>query len=282
MALITMKNRLQPRSGSTLVYDIKPEAVGWKYLAYQQIVLQPGARFEYRTEGVEAAFLPLVGSGEFRVDGQSFPVSRKSVFAEPCSLLYAPPGKAVTVQATSRLEFTIGAAPAEGKYSVRFFTPDEMRMELRGGGAAQREVHHVLSHPMPAERLIIYEVYVNGGGWSGWPPHCHDGFRGSPYLEETYLYYMDPPDGFALQYSYRIDDAQGEAFTVRHGDLVLTAPGFHSTVVAPGYNLYFLNYLAGDPFDEKRAAAPYSDPQYTWIVDRWETNYRNLPIIGVK
>src|SRR5262249_7945414 len=153
---------------------------------------------------------------------------------------YVPPGKTVTAIATTRFEFTIGAAPAEGKYPVRLFTAQEMRMELRGGGAAHREVHHVLSHPMPAERLIVYEVYVNGGGGSGWPPHCNDGFRGSPYLEETYLFYLDPPDGFAIQNSYRIDDGREDAFSVRNGDLVLTAPGFHSTIVVPGYNLYFL------------------------------------------
>ena len=276
-----MKNRFRPRCGSTLVYDIQPEAVGWNYLAYQQVALQPGESYEYRTEGVEAALLPLTGDGEFRVGGASFPVARKGVFAAAASLLYVPPGNSVTALATTRFEFTLGAAPAEGKYPVRQFTPKEMRVELRGGGAAQREVHHVLSHPLPAERLIVYEVYVGGGGWSGWPPHCHDGFRGSPYLEETYLFYLDPPEGFAIQNSYRLDDGREEAFTVRQGDLVLTAPGFHSTIVAPGYNMYFLNYLAGSLYDDRRATAPYSDPRYTWIVDRWETNYRNLPIVGV-
>src|SRR5438094_133291 len=237
---ITMNNKFKPRSDETLVFDIKPDAVGWKYLRYQQVVLQPGEGYEYRSEGAEAALLPLAGSGEFRVGDRTFPVSRKGVFAEAAGLLYVPAGKSVTARATTRFEFTIGAAPAEGKYPVRLFTPQEMRMELRGGGAAQREVHHVLSHPMPAERLIMYEVYVGGGGWSGWPPHCHDGFRGSPYLEETYLFYLDPPDGFAIQNSYRLDGEE-EAFSVRNGELVLTAPGFHSTIVAPGYNMYFLN-----------------------------------------
>ena len=37
--------------------------------------------------------------------------------------------------------------------------------------------------------------------------------------------------------------------------LVLTAPGFHSTIVAPGYNMYFLNYLAGNLYDDQRATA---------------------------
>ena len=52
--------------------------------------------------------------------------------------------------------------------------------------------------PLPAERLILYEVYVPRGKWSGWPPHCHDGWEGSPYLEETYYFRFDPPNGWCM------------------------------------------------------------------------------------
>ena len=34
-----------------------------------------------------------------------------------------------------------------------------------------------------------------GGSWSGYPPHCHDGKFGSPYLEETYYYRISPDNG---------------------------------------------------------------------------------------
>src|SRR5438477_9575518 len=95
----TMKNKFKPRPDATMLYDIQPQAVGWKYLRYQHVALRPGERYEYRTAGVEAALVPLTGSGEFRVDGRSFPVSRKGVFAEPPSLLYVPPGKSVTAHA---------------------------------------------------------------------------------------------------------------------------------------------------------------------------------------
>ena len=63
----------------------------------------------------------------------------------------------------------------------------------------------MLAHPLPAERLILYEVYVPRGGWSGWPPHCHDGYEGSPYLEETYYFRLDPADGWAI---LNADDAR--------------------------------------------------------------------------
>ena len=35
-----------------------------------------------------------------------------------------------------------------------------MKQEVRGGGVAVRQVNHILAHPLPAERLILFEVYV--------------------------------------------------------------------------------------------------------------------------
>ena len=42
-----------------------------------------------------------------------------------------------------------------------------MKKEFRDGGAARRQVNHVLAAPLPAERLILFEVYVPGGAWFG-------------------------------------------------------------------------------------------------------------------
>ena len=189
--------------------------------------------------------MPLAGQAMFEADGEQFEVSRKGVFDELPHILYLPPGEAVSVRAISDFEFAVGGAPAEGKYPRRLFTPDEMKKEIRGGGAARRQVNHVLAAPLPAERLILFEVYVPGGAWSGWPPHCHDGYMDSPYLEETYYYRIDPQDGFAIHRNYRKDTDFDELFTVRSGDLVLGTQGFHPVAAAPGSNVYFLNYLAG-------------------------------------
>src|SRR5258708_39914729 len=96
------------------------------------------------------------------------------------------------VAALRHFEFSLWGARAEGKYPVRLFTPDEMKVEIRGGGAAIRQVHHILAFPLPAEPLILYEAYVPSAGWSGWPPHCHDGYLGSSYLEDVYYFPLTP------------------------------------------------------------------------------------------
>ena len=51
-----------------------------------------------------------------------------------------------------------------------------------------------VGEPLPAEHLILYEVYVPRGTWAGWPPHRHDGVQGSPYLEEVYYFRLDRPE----------------------------------------------------------------------------------------
>ena len=275
-----MSHLLRSNPEGPIALDVTPESANWKSLRFRVTKLSAGETAQIATGGDEYAIVPLEGSYEASVGGQNFSISRKSVFEEMPHILYAPPGNDITVTATSDCEFASGGAPAEGKYPIRLFTPDEMNGEIRGGGAARRQVNHVLSHPLPAERLILFEVYVPGGIWSGWPPHCHDGFQESAYLEETYYFRTDPDYSFAFHRNYRIDEDFDESFAVGDRDLVLVTKGFHATAAAPNSKLYFLNYLAGDLFADERARPPHDDPAFAWIRQDWEANPTTLPLFG--
>ncbi len=274
-----MSNHLKSNHDDMIMLDVTPESAGWTYLSYRVIRLGGEQVYLHRTEGNELALVPLEGSGVVRTDAGDFALKRAGVFQEKPSVLYLPPGHEFGVWAEGSFEFAIGAAPAEGKYPLRLFGPDEIRAEVRGGGAARRQVHHTLAHPLPAERLILYEVYVPGGAWSGYPPHCHDGYGGSAHLDETYYFRTDPADGVALHRNYRRDTDFEELFAVRDRDLVLVTQGFHSTSAAPGSNLYFLNYLAGELLDEARSTPPYDDPDYAWLKEDYTGNLMRLPIM---
>ncbi|MEK7808152.1 MAG: 5-deoxy-glucuronate isomerase [Chloroflexota bacterium] len=273
-----MEHHIKPNRDSKTLMDITPQSAGWKYLSFKAMAIKAGERFQQATEGEEVAFVPLKGEMRVEVDKDRFEIARKNFFAELPHVLYAPPRKTINVEAITDVEFAIGGAPAEGKYPTRLFAPSEMKAEIRGGGAARRQVNHILQHPLPAERLILFEVYVPGGAWSGWPPHCHDGYMGSPYLEEVYYYRLEPQNGFAIHRNYRKDKNFDEMFAVQSGDAVLVTQGFHPVAAAPGSNVYFLNYLAGDLLNEARGTPPYDDPDYAWIKDRWEENVLKLPI----
>jgi 5-deoxy-glucuronate isomerase len=271
-------NLLRPGPGREVI-DVDPERAGWRHLGFQLLDLHEGDRHELYGEGREIALLTLAGAGVVEVDGDAFPLSRSSVFAEMADLLYVPPGLRIELRAEGDWTVAVGSAPAEGRYPVRLITPAEMRVELRGGGAASRQVNHVLAAPLPAERLIVYELYVPGGSWAGWAPHCHDGLHGSPYLEETYFFMFDRPGGFGFHRNYVDDDSYDEVFAVRERDCVCVPRGFHVTTAVPGSNMWVLNFLAGELEDGARATPPYFDPRETWITEDWGGAQFSLPAV---
>jgi 5-deoxy-glucuronate isomerase len=273
-----MSHLIHPDHARREIIDVTPQSAGWQYLSFRVVALAAGETYVVATGGEEVALVPLQGSSVVQVGGQAFALERSGVFVGPPSLVYSPPGQVLEVTAQTTFEFAVGGAPATGKYPVRLIRPEEIKCELRGGGAAQRQVNHILAPPLPAERLILFEVYVPGGSWSGWPPHCHDGSGGSPYLEETYYYRIDPADGFAIHRNYRLDTDFDELLPARNGDLVLVTQGYHPVAAAPGSNVYFLNYLAGELLDEARSTPPLDDSRYAWMKSNWEGNRLTLPI----
>jgi len=271
-------HHLKPDNRSTVRISVTPESAGWRFLSFEVIALKAGETLVRESGSNEVALTVLEGSARVDVSGETFQISRRGVFGEMATVLYAPPRKRLTLTALTDFEGALGGAPAEGKYPTRLFAPDEMKKEVRGGGAALRQVNHLLAHPMPAERLILYDAWVPGGMWAGYPPHCHDSYEGSPYLEETYLYRIAPANGWAIHRNYRRDTDFDESFVVHDGELVLVTQGFHPVATAPGSNVYFLNYLAGELLDEARQILPFDDPDYVWLKEQWDGNALRLPM----
>jgi len=273
-----MEHLLHPNPNSELKLSVSPASAGWRYLSFSVQTVLLGSTHTYVTENTEIAIVPLSGEGRVAVGDRSFTLKRASVFAGKPDVLYVPPKHEIRVEAMTDFEFSLGGAPAQGKYPLRLFKPQEMKSEMRGGGTALRQVNHILAAPLPAERLILFEVYVPGGAWSGWPPHCHDGYAGSPYLEEVYYYRFTPTYGFGIHRNYRKDEDFNEVFSVRHGEAVLVTKGFHPTAASPGSNMYFLNYLAGDLVGEARATPPADDPDFAWMKEDWDGKRLTLPV----
>ena len=273
-------HHLRSSTGPGNVLQVEPATAGWSSLDFSVLALDEGMSRALESGAREVAIVPLAGRVRVEVAAGTHELARSSVFREMPHVLYLPPGQHFEVAAETTAEVAIGGAPAEGRYPVRLFRPDEMHSEVRGGGGATRQVNHILAYPLPAERLILYEVYVPRGGWSGWPPHCHDGYEGSPYLEETYYFRLDPADGWAMHRNYRVDTDFDETFAVRDRDVVCVTQGFHSSAAAPGSHMFFLNYLAGELVDDDRRIPPFFQPEYRWIDGHWERDAMTLPTVG--
>jgi 5-deoxy-glucuronate isomerase len=129
----------------------------------------------------------------------------------------------------------------------------------------EREITNILMEDQPAERLLVVEVITPGGHWSSYPPHKHDteNLPEESYLEETYYHRVRPDRGFALQRVYTEDRSLDETFTVGDGDVVLVPGGYHAVSAPPGYDLYYLNVMAGPV----RRWKVRNDPHHEWLLE---------------
>ena len=102
-----------------------------------------------------------------------------------------------------------------------------------------------------ADTLIACEVFTPGGNWSSYPPHKHDEGTTDPGRDRAggdLLLRGRRAAGFGYQRVYasspeRPVDVLAE---VRTGDVVLIPHGWHGpSMAAPGYDLYYLNVMAG-------------------------------------
>ncbi len=271
-----MPELLLKPGGAEVKIAVTPERAGWKYLSFFALELNPGGRYRHFKEDEEAALVPLSGRAKVRLGETVFETRRKSVFTELPEVFYAPPGTPIEVEALDAFAFAVGSAPAEGKLPPRRILPSEIPVEIRGGENVTRQISHILAPPLPAERLLLFEVYTPSGNWSSWPPHRHDGRLGSPYLEEVYYYRIEPQNGWAVQRVYAED--LDVTLRVQDGQAVLVPRGYHPVVAAPGSNVYYLNYLAG----EERTTRVVDDPEWAWMREDWTGRALPLPIGGDK
>jgi len=193
----------------------------------------------------------LSGTGKAELNGQ--PVEpfgeRLSVFENTAPYaLYLSEDASYQVECTTNdMEIAVASAPTTHQHlPARVVHPEDVSVEIRGEGNAQRRVQHILDTDQEAERLIIVEVITPAGNWSTFPPHKHD-TENPPheaYLEETYYHHVQPADGFAFQRVYTYEGFD-EAVAVHDGDLVLVPKGYHVVSTPPGCDLYYLNIMAG-------------------------------------
>ena len=271
-----MSHHLRPEAGRAL--NVTPESAGWRFLSLGVVTLAAGEVHRGQTAALEVAVVPQSGAFRLEAGGQSFELRRESVFTELPHVVYLPPGTDWTLTAFSDTTFAWGGAPAEGRLPIRLIRPGEMRVEMRGGANAARQVSHILGPDLPAERLILYEVYTPSGHWSGWPPHRHDGQLGSVYIEETYHYHVTPPAGWAVHRNYSPEDGLDELLLARDGDVILAPRGYHPVAAAPGRNVYYLTYRAGEVTGEARRTAPVDEDRWAWMRQDWAGKPLELPI----
>ena len=110
------------------------------------------------------------------------------------------------------------------------------------------------------------EVFTPAGHWSSYPSHRHDedDYPRITYLEETYYHRLNPSDGFGIQRVYTDDLQLNETMAVHDGDVVCVPRGHHPCGAPHGFEMYYLNVMAG-PLRKWRFVPA---PEVEWILQR--------------
>lgn len=277
-ALLIRPEATNRPSGKTI--RVTPETSGFEYLTFQARRLAKGESSASETGKNELGLVILGGrcSVESSEGSWSSFGHRAHVFNGLPYALYLPIQTSFTVLAETDCELAFCFCKAELKYPARLITPDQVEVEIRGGANATRQINHILKPDFPAQRLMIVEVYTPSGNWSSYPPHKHD-VHNPPEevdLEEIYYYKVDQPNGYAIQKVYTPDRRIDATLTVRDGELVLIPEGYHPVVAAHGYNVYYLNALAGS----SRSMAASDDPAYAWVRETWTDKDPRVPLVS--
>ena len=235
MSTLLIKGKAPDQQGR--IISVTPQSAGWDYVGFEVFKLHDGQAIKGNSGAFEICLVVLAGHGNIKVDGQAF----------------------------NDLELGVCKAPGTGTYPVRRIPTDRMSMEKRGKGNNIRHVCNILPETEPADSLLVVEVITPAGNASSYPPHKHDqdNLPQESLLVETYYHRLEPSQGFAFQRVYTDDRTLDETMTIENGDVVLVPRGYHPVATVHGYDLYYLNVMAGP----KRAWQFYNDPQHQWILE---------------
>ncbi|MBI4657517.1 MAG: 5-deoxy-glucuronate isomerase [Verrucomicrobia bacterium] len=278
---------VRPRAGASEYLRVTPDTAGWEYLHFAARRMRKGERWQGGTDHFEYGIVILGGvcsvhSSRGVWDGIG---RRPDVFQGMPYALYLPSQTEFAVTALSEeLEIAYGWCLSEGDHPPRLITPEQVSVEIRGGGNATRQINSLLPPGFDCHRLIAVEVYTPAGSWSSYPPHKHDVHRINDAgqvieadLEEIYFYKMDRPEGFAIQRVYTSDLRLNETILARSNDVVLVPEGYHPVASAHGYTTYYLNFLAGSA----QSLANSDDPDHAWIKNSWTEKDPRVPLVSL-
>lgn len=262
-------SRLKIKSdpGTGLVARVTPESAGWTYVGFDLHRLAPDETASGISGDKEICLVFVTGKGDVTADGKALGVlgERMTPFEGKPWSVYLPANTDWSVTAETDVELAVCAAPSlGGGLPVRVIPPDYIGQEVRGKGTNTRYVTNILPESEPADSLLVVEVITPGGNTSSYPPHKHDqdNLPAESYLEETYYHRLNPPQGFGFQRVYTDDRSLDEAMAVEDGDIVLVPKGYHPCATCHGYDLYYLNVMAGP----KRTWKFHNAPEHEWLM----------------
>ncbi|MCD7060199.1 5-deoxy-glucuronate isomerase [Pelagibacterium xiamenense] len=260
---------VKPTGETGQVISVTPQNAGWTYVGFDLHKLTSGKVVSGETGSREVCLVFVAGKGNVVANGEALGElgERMSPFDGKPHSVYLPGGSRWSVEATTDLELAVCSAPdTTGSKTARVIAPDGLGQETRGKGTNIRYVTNILPETDDtADSLLVVEVITPGGHTSSYPPHKHDedNLPAESALEETYYHRLNPPQGYAFQRVYTDDRTLDETMLVEDGVVTLVPKGYHPCAAIHGYDLYYLNVMAGP----KRIWRFHNQKEHEWLLN---------------
>lgn len=236
---------------------------------FNHVLLTEGQTHEYHLEGYESVVVMAGGTCSITVDGEVFDRigERADVWSGNAASVYIPVGAVVSILCQSHsADILIAGGRYDEKKEPFAVMPEDADIVQYGSDDTKthRKIKHVLGQKNVHQRgrLLVSELYtVGAGGWSGFPPHKHDEDRGEleTRFEEVYQFRFNPEYGFGAQFLYEHEDDHGPVYHVKTGSVIAIDKGYHPSVAAPGYEMYYFTIIVGE---KSQSLVQHFDPHH--------------------
>lgn len=266
-----MQNLLRKPVGEHgAVHNITPQDAGWTYVGFALHSLKDGETVADVTNDREVILVMVEGKAQISGAGEDWGVlgDRMNVFEKsPPHCLYLPDGSDWSATATTDCKIAVCSAPGMSGHQARRIGPDGITLTERGKGTNTRYINNIaMENEDYCDSLLVTEVFTPAGHWSSFPSHRHDedDYPRITQLEETYYHRLNPASGFGIQRVYTDNGDLDETMAVADGDVVLVPRGHHPCGAPYGFEMYYLNVMAG-PLRKWRFVVA---PEVEWIMER--------------
>lgn len=241
---------------------------------FNNVRLKKGEEYRYSLADYESTVVLAGGTCDIAVDGEQFTNigQRATVWDGNPAGVYVPVGsEAVVTCVSDQADILIAGGRYDKKLTPFEIKPEESDQVQYGSDDTKthRKIKHILGQKNAdlRGRLLVSELFtVGAGGWSGFPPHKHDEERDDPNetrFEEVYQFRFNPDFGFGAQFLYEHEDDCGPVYHVKTGSVIAIDKGYHPSVAAPGYEMYYFTVIVGE---SSKSLKQYFDPHHEYQV----------------
>jgi len=276
-----MGKHIQPFDNKNkAIIDVNDEVAPLCY--FNQVYLSQGETFNHSIDGYESVIVLAGGTCDITLtkDGKSEKFEaigqRETIWDGDPEAVYVPVGYSAEITAVSK-KADILIAGGKFEASLEPFCIRQKDVDIVQYGSDETKTHRKIKHILGQSnadqrgRLLVSELFtVGAGGWSGFPPHKHDEDRILPdgteetLYQEVYQFRFNPDIGYGAQFLYEHEDDFGPVYHVKTGSVIAIDKGYHPSVAAPGYEMYYFTIIVGKT---SKSLKQYFDPNHSYQVE---------------